>query len=72
MLQAPENRPTGAGSVFTQAEACPGLAGTHLLHIIGPVTSAALSTLEFSMLHPSPGASPASSPAPSMCFVILS
>lgn len=72
MPQAPENRPTGAGSVFTQAEACPGSAGTHLLHVIGPVASAALSTLEFSTLHPSPGASPASSPAPSRRFVILS
>ena len=44
----------------------------HLLHVVGPVASAALSTLEFSMLHSSRGASPASSPAPSRCFVILS
>lgn len=44
----------------------------HLLHVVGPVASAALSTLEFSMLHSSLGASPASSPAPSRCFVILS
>lgn len=63
MLQAPENRPTGAGSVFTQAEACPGPAGTHLLYIIGPVASAALSTLEFSTLHPSPRSLPSVQPS---------
>lgn len=45
---------------------------THLLHVVGPVASAALSTLEFSILHSSPRASPASSPALSRCFVILS